>query len=48
MTKTFKNIFLINRWPECFDIWHGASLGQGDSAPVPRVPNAPLSVYCFI
>jgi len=27
--KKFKNL-LINHWPECIDIWYGASLGQGD------------------
>jgi len=21
----------MNHWPECFDIWHGTSLVQGDS-----------------
>jgi len=20
----------MNHWPECIDIWHGVSLGQGD------------------
>jgi len=25
----FKN-FLVNHWPECIDIWYGASFGQGD------------------
>jgi len=22
----------MNHWPKCFDIWHGTSLGQGDSS----------------
>jgi len=22
----------MNHWPECIDIWHGVSLGQGDSS----------------
>jgi len=25
-----KNLFLMNHWPECIDIWHGTSLGQED------------------
>jgi len=27
----FKNLLLLNYWPECIDIWHGASLGLGDT-----------------
>jgi len=22
----------MNQWPECIDIWHGASLGKGNSS----------------
>jgi len=22
----------MNHWPECIDVWHGSSLGQGDSS----------------
>jgi len=29
--KSLKNL-LMNPWPECFDIWHGTSLGQGNSS----------------
>jgi len=25
-----KNLLLMNHWPECIDVWHGTSLGQGD------------------
>jgi len=21
----------MNHWPECIDLWHGVSLGQGDT-----------------
>jgi len=29
--KSSKIIFLwTTYWPECFDVWHGASLGQGE------------------
>jgi len=31
IAKIFKNFLLMNHWPECIDIWHGASLGLGDS-----------------
>jgi len=31
MAKTFKNLLLMNHWPECLDIWYGSSYGQGDS-----------------
>jgi len=30
LDKYLKNLLLMNRWPECIDIWHGTSLGQGD------------------
>jgi len=30
--KSSKKVLLMNHWPECIDIWHGASLGQGDSS----------------
>jgi len=30
--KSLKNLLLMNRWPECIDILHGTSLGQGDSS----------------
>jgi len=26
----FKNL-LMNHWPECIEIWHGESLGLGDT-----------------
>jgi len=29
--KIWLNLLLMNLWPECIDIWHGTSLGQGDS-----------------
>jgi len=32
IAKTFKNLLLMNHWPECIDILHGASLGLGDSS----------------
>jgi len=31
LAKTFKNL-LMNHWPECIDVWHGASLGPGYSS----------------
>jgi len=31
IAKTFK-ILLVNNRPECIDIWHGSSLGPGDSS----------------
>jgi len=27
----------MNHWPECIDIWHGVSLGQGDSSLLNKV-----------
>jgi len=26
------NFLLMNHWLECIDIWHGSSLGPGDSS----------------
>jgi len=28
--KILLNLLLMNHCPECIDIWHGTSLGQGD------------------
>jgi len=44
IAKTFKNLLLVNHWFECIDVWHGASLGPGDSIysnEVPGVINGP-------
>jgi len=30
--KSSENLLLMNHQPECIDIEHGASLGQGDSS----------------
>jgi len=30
--KSLKNLLLMNCWPECINIGHGVSLGQGDSS----------------
>jgi len=31
IAETLKNLFLMNHWPECIDIWYGSSIGLGDS-----------------
>jgi len=43
IAKTFKTLLLMSHWPECIDIWHGASLGLGDTELFKEVPGSQMA-----